>query len=700
LTVSKEVVLHDPTIHIPLKKTAAAAALVALFALTLWTPPALPQGAESFTPAHVAKIRSVTSARISPDGRHIAYTLSVPRRPLVDEDGAAWSELHVAGPGEAVRPFITGEVNVEAVRWTPDGENIAFLSRRGKDTTRALYLLPIGGGEARRVLKFDGSIGSYSFSPDGKRVAFTAAPPASKEKRELEGKGFNQDIYEEDDPPARVWIAALESESAPRMLDLPGHASAVEWSPTGGRLAVVLAPTPLVDDDYMYKRVHVIEIESGKVAARLENPGKLGQVRWNPDGSHIAMISGEDIHDPSAGRLLVAPASGGKLIDVIPGYLGDVASFEWKDAEAICYVGDEGVVSALGEVRRDGSDRRTILAAGARLPSSIDIARDSRTLAVIAESPQHPAETFRFTVGDKELKRLSDSNSWIASLRLAPQEVVRFKARDGLDLEGLLIRPLDEKPGTRYPLILTVHGGPEAHLRNGWLTSYSNPGQVAAARGFAVFYPNYRGSTGRGVAFSKLGQGDPAGREFDDLVDAVDHLVAVGLVDKAKVGITGGSYGGYASAWGATYYSSRFAASVAFVGISDKISKNGTTDIANEEYLVHALKRPWDAWDLMRERSPIYHAGKSRTPTLIAGGTDDPRVHPSQSLILYRFLKLHGQAPVRLVRYPGEQHGNRRAAARLDYHLRMLGWFEHYLKGPGGSPPPYEIDYQEALKEK
>jgi len=263
----------------------------------------------------------------------------------------------------------------------------------------------------------------------------------------------------------------------------------------------------------------------------------------------------------------------------------------------------------------------------------------------------------------------------------------------------VLVYPLDYQAGRRYPLILTVHGGPEANDRNGWVTGYSNPGQVAAARGFAVFYPNYRGSTGRGVAFSKLSQGDPAGKEFDDLVDAIDHLVNIGLVDRAKVGITGGSYGGYASAWGATYYSDRFAASVMFVGISNNVSRIGTTDIPNEEVLVHALKHPWDNWTFSLERSPIYYADRSKTPTLILGGTSDPRVSPTQSMELYRHLKLRGKAPVRLVRYPGEQHGNARAASRLDYNLRMLRWMEHYLKGPGGDPPPYEIDYAEPKAE-
>jgi dipeptidyl aminopeptidase/acylaminoacyl peptidase len=172
----------------------------------------------------------------------------------------------------------------------------------------------------------------------------------------------------------------------------------------------------------------------------------------------------------------------------------------------------------------------------------------------------------------------------------------------------------------------------------------------------------------------------------------------MGLVDRAKVGITGGSYGGYATAWGATKLTEHFAAAVMFVGISDKISKVGTTDIANEEFLVHARKRPWDDWQFFLERSPIFHAGQSRTPTLILHGTADPRVHPTQSLALYRYLKLHGKTPVRLVWYPGEGHGNARAASRLDYNLRLMRWMTHYLKGPGGEPPPHEIDYRPATR--
>ncbi|MCP4570391.1 MAG: prolyl oligopeptidase family serine peptidase, partial [FCB group bacterium] len=158
-----------------------------------------------------------------------------------------------------------------------------------------------------------------------------------------------------------------------------------------------------------------------------------------------------------------------------------------------------------------------------------------------------------------------------------------------------------------------------------------------------------------------------------------------------------GSYGGYATAWGSTALTEHFAAGVMAVGISDLISKFGTTDIPQEMFLVHARTWPWDKWQWYLERSPIFHAQKARTPLLILHGEDDTRVHPSQSMELYRYLKTVGQAPVRLVFYKDEGHGNKKAAARYDFSLRQMRWMEHYLKGGGGDPPPYEIDY-DALK--
>jgi len=288
---------------------------------------------------------------------------------------------------------------------------------------------------------------------------------------------------------------------------------------------------------------------------------------------------------------------------------------------------------------------------------------------------------------------VTTSNPWLSDLELAPQRVFTWKARDGLELEGILVSPRGAADDGPPPLIVAVHGGPESHRRNGWETWYAEPGQVAAALGYAFLYPNYRGSTGRGVAFSKLGQGDAAGREFDDLVDAVDALVARGIVDPDRVGVAGASYGGYAAAWLATRYSDRFRAAVMFVGISNRLTQGLTTDVPLEDLMVHTLVSPLTRWQLDLERSPIHHLDSCRTPLLIAGGTDDRRVDPSQSLQLYRALKLIGKTPVRFVRYPGEGHGNSRAASRDDFCRRLMGWMDHFVKNGGTDLPPRDLEY-------
>jgi dipeptidyl aminopeptidase/acylaminoacyl peptidase len=648
------------------------------------------------TPQRVASMRNVTSAVISPDGAHVAYVVSVPREPWVEDDGLPWNELYVLGFDSGTnQPFVTGKQNVANVAWTPDGKGIAFLAKRGDDKNNCLYIVPYDGGEARRAAALDEAITAYSFARDGARVALVAGRPKSADRKKAEEKGFKQEIYEEDWQPSKVWIARLDDNQAkPTELEFDGSAHDVKWSPVDDRLAITVTPTPLTDDEYVRMRCHVIDSGSGKLLAHCDNPGKLGEISWSPDGKWIAMVAGVDIHDPAAECLMISPSSGGAPVNVLPRYPGKIDAIAWRDEGSILYVASQGCSTVFERVSREpGSTPKTILAAGGPILTTLSLASNGVRAAFVGSAPAHANELFTMQHGDTAAARRTNTNPWLDHARLAKQEVVRFKARDGLELEGVLIHPLDEQAGTRYPLILYVHGGPEAHEKNGWLTGYSMPGQVAAARGFAEFHVNYRGSTGRGVEFSTSSQGDPAGKEFDDLVDAVDHLISIGLVDKQKVAVTGASYGGYATAWLATRYSDRFAAGVMFVGISDKVSKVGTTDIPDEEYYVHYLHRPWENWTQLLERSPIYYAAQCKTPLLILHGKDDPRVNPGQSRELYRHLKLHGGAPVRLVLYPGEGHGNRRSATRYDYNLRSLQWIEHYLTGPGGEMPPFELDY-------
>ncbi|MCG9761189.1 MULTISPECIES: S9 family peptidase [Pseudoalteromonas] len=655
---------------------------------------------DTITIEDIPKIQSVSSTSVSPDGELVAFTRSVPRELYIDQNGSNYSELYVVDDEGVERPFITGKVSISSISWSSDGQFIYFLTKKKEDKQRALYRIAVNGGEAQKVLSLKGTgISAYSLSPDGKQVAILAMPAADKSEKELKKLGFMAEVYElglKNKQLHIIDLAASEKPLTPAVLDIEGYVSEINWADDASKLLVKTQPTALIDDKYMKSQWHVLDAKTQQITTSFKTEGKLGTAEFSHDGKYIAILGAEDKHDPATGRLYLADAQSGKVEEWIPNFMGHIADFEWSNRKnQLTFVANVGAESFVGQIKVGSNKYKKLIKEGKFIASNLSISDSDKTIALRANTAKHPNEVFM--IRSSKATRLSNSNPWLDNKRFAKQEAVNFKARDGVEIGGVLIYPLDYQEGTRYPLIMSVHGGPESHDKNGWLTSYSDPGQMGAARGYAVFYPNYRGSTGKGVDYSKLGQGDYAGKEFDDLVDMKEYLVNTGLVDTKRVGITGGSYGGYASAWGATKLTEHFAASVMFVGVTNQLSKFGTTDISNEMYLVHARSYPWDKWQWYLERSPIYWAGQSKTPLLIMHGKDDPRVHPAQSMELYRYMKVQGK-DVRLVYYPGEGHGNRKAAAQYDYSLRLMRWMDNYLIEGKKDMPDYEIDHAAKLK--
>jgi len=637
------------------------------------------QDKRGLTPIDIASLKSIGTAMWSDDGSIIAYTTRVQSDPLV-ENKPSRAELHFYNVAKNMTtPFVT-RGNVRQIAFRPTYNAVTFLNKLDNDKVTSLYQIGMNGGEATQLYQFKTSISYFEWAPDGKTLFFLANKPDEKAKSTLP---YSPELYEQNITFQKVYFVEPGKGDA-REVMVDGHFSQLAVSPDGKKILCAVAPTPLVDDSYMAEQLTIISIPDMKVVGKVEHEGKTGSFAWSPDGSRIAFIAGADIHDPIDGQLFVAPFTGGKPTMLNAGWKGMFEQVEWHDVDQIHFVGSTGVESVYGTIKPDAKSKPTFFKNenGFNI-AHIDIADDG-TIIYIADRYNHPPELFIDIKGETERKRLTDSNPMLNEIEFAKQEVIHYKAKDGLEIEGMLIRPLHEEQGKKYPLITIVHGGPEAHWNNGWLTNYSNPGQTGAAEGYAVFYPNYRGSTGRGVEFTMSSQADPAGKEFDDVVDGIDYLIASGLVDEKKVGVTGGSYGGYATGWMSTKYTDRFAAGVMFVGISNNVSKWGTTDIPNEEYLVHARKWVYEDYDFFLKRSPIYYADQCKTPLLIMHGKDDPRVNPGQSMELYRHIKDRTNTPVELILYPGEGHGNANSTARYDYNLRMMGWFEKYLKGEKG----------------
>jgi dipeptidyl aminopeptidase/acylaminoacyl peptidase len=635
------------------------------------------------SPLDVVTMRSVSGVYPSPDGTQIAFTRTEPRTPR-DAPGGSFNGLYLLGADGRERPLVADKRNVNGVSWHPNG-TLTFLERG-----ELFALLPDAQGPMPALPSQTGII-QYRWRPDGTGLAFTRRDPTPTARAATRERGFRQEVVDEDWNGIGIYLWDEATDEATR-LEVQGSVFDLEWSPDGTQLALAVAPRPLVDDSYMFKRIHVVEMETGSVRKIIDNPGKLEDMRWSPDSRHLLYISAVDVRDPHAGMPYIVDVATGDVTELLPNFAGMVHQAAWLEPDRIRMLISRGIVKQVADLSL--SDR-----AWNELPAfdgSIGtLATAAGTVAAVASGSSHPSELYTLDRG--MWTRRTNSNPWLDEVELSRQEIYRFTASDGVEIEGVLLYPLAFDADARYPLVIVAHGGPESHYNNQWVTGYSTWGQLLSRDGYFVWYPNYRSSTGRGIAFAKDDHGDLMGREFQDHLDAIAHFTDRGWVDPGRVGIGGGSYGGYTAAWAATRHTEHFAAAVSFVPITHVATKWMTTDIPWEYYYVHYEEQwPHEQWDYLEERSPLTYAHTSRTPLLLLGGTSDTRVHPSQPFMLYRAISLTTETPVRYVRYPGEGHGNRSNVYRYDYVLRTLRWFERYLAAGERRtelPPPLDLEY-------
>jgi len=644
-----------------------------------------------FMPEDVFQIKSCTGVKISPDGNWIAYTVRI-QREVQEKAGRTYNELYLLSTttGE-VRPFICGKVNVSSPKWSPDGSKIAFLTKRGVEAHTQIWIISTNGGEARQVSDSKTNIITFQWHPSENKIGYIAINPKSDREKELAKKGYGFIFYEENVKHRNLYLLNLENNDVEQLTK-----DQTVWdfifSPDGKKIGASISSQNLIDHRYMFRKIYILSLEDKKLNQLTNNPGKLGNYVFSPDGTKLAYAAALTREDHQISQAYVIDITGAEALNLtIPDFRGHVNWISWKDNKTVIYRAGEGVWPTLSIVDVNGGEREKILNGKESriIFGNPDVSKNGDVFAMVGSTPSSAPEVYLWKPGES-IKRLTNLNPWLEERSLGDQKVINYKARDDLQIEGLLIYPVGYKSGEKYPLIVYVHGGPEYHNYNTWLTRYSTPGQVMSGKGYFVFYPNYRASTGYGVKFAMEGYGDPAGKEFDDIADGIDYLVEEGLVDQDRVGLAGGSYGGYASAWFATYYTKYVRAVCMFVGISDLISKQGTTDIAYEDIYVHMGKSLEEMWDLSLKRSPIYWVHQSKTAVLIYGGAADTRVHPSQSMELYRRLKVNEHPAVRLVQYPGEGHGNAKQPGQIDVLHRQIQWLDWYVrdKKPLEGPMP------------
>lgn len=635
---------------------------------------AAPPATDVLTAEDVVSLNMVTSVAVSPDGKRIAYVLRTPRQAMESPGNARNVIWMIDRKGGTPVRFTAPDASSSSPQWSPDGRWLAFMSTRPGDDAAQIYKMSPSGGEPERISEIDGGVKSFAWSPDGKAIAYLTKRAPTKEEREATEGGRDWRASDVKGEARRLWVLDVSSGKSTAVGKREFHVEQFEWAPDSKRLVVQAGERADVDAVMMYSKLFIVDRKGGWTPLT-EGQGKLGSIAWSPDGKTIAYLGAVDIHDPTPGVVHVVGAGGGAKTKAITSDLAGTGQWlAWADDGTLVMLANEGTKTTVNAVDPSTGKVRPLLRGGP-VCEHADIDPKGKLLACAASTGTHPAELFVGPLRRGKLARLTRSNPTLPNEKLGVQEVITWKSKDGVEIEGVLIKPVGYEKGKRYRLAVLVHGGPEGISQDGWNTRAGYPAQLFASRGFVVLMPNYRGSSGYGVAFGKSDQKDLGGKEFEDVIAGIDHLAAQGLVDPKRVGMGGWSYGGYFSALAATQHSDRFKAAMVGAAITNWVSFTGTTEIEHENSLVHWDLWPYENYELAWVRSPMAHVSKSKTPTLIVHGDADTRVPPGQATELYRALR-HFKVRTDIVLYPREGHGLGERAHQLDFAERFVDWFD------------------------
>ena len=643
--------------------------------------PRAKDGKKLLTATDLLRINGVSAPRISPDGTRVAYTVSEVKM----EKDKEWKQTtHVwvvpTGGGKA-RQYTRGDKSASAPEWSPDGSMLAFLTDREKDGERQVWMMMADGGEAWSVTSHKGGVSSFHFSPDGKRLVLTATDQPNKDEEDRKKVKDDTMVIDHDLKMAHLWVYDLNKKEEKRLTEGNYTVSDPQWSPDGARITYTTRPTPRADDGAL-SDVWVVTVASGEKKKIAGEPGAADNARWSPDGKWIAFTGTPDRDPgPSTSFLYLYPADGGTPKQLSPKFDLSVGTPVWsRDGKTIYF--STNVLEAI-ELYAADVDSGAVKQLTSRGGSTgiTEISKDGKTFVGTMSSGTQPTEIYATSTGFGSIIQLTNHNSWLADYSLAQTEVVKWKSKDGTEVEGLLTKPVGYQAGSKVPLLLNPHGGPTGASING----FTGTVQVLAANGFAVLQPNFRGSTGKGLAFSQANKNTWGKGDYEDCMSGVDAMVASGLADPDRLGAFGWSYGGYMTFWIDTQ-TDRFKAISPGAGLTNIYSMYSQTDIHRYLNWFYTDKAPWQNQDLYWDRSPMKYVNNVKTPTMIMHGQVDTRVPIAQAQEFYQAL-VELKVPVEFVVYPRENHGFTEPRHQMDRVRRYVKFFAKYLNAPVVTEP-------------
>ena len=635
------------------------------------------------TSEDIVNLKTVSQASFHSDGSKIVYIKSIPSAKDGDKV-SSFKEIWVTkSNGKDKKKYTSSSSSIRSPQWTPKGD-ISYLSRnKDFDKNTQIYTIPIDGGEPSILTSHDQGIISYKWSPDGKWIAFTSKDAISEKRRKEIFEGYDMIVMGEEKLFTRLWIYSLNNNSIELLFKKDLNTYDFEWSPNSKQILFQATEKFGADANYLDRSIYQVRAPGGTPRKLFETPGKLSSMSISPNADKFAFLSSVSANDPLAQSIFISNFRSPVPILITDNREESYVDIEWINNNEIIAQSQRGTKTFLSMINTDKKSDdgqyfiKDILSPEEIIQSFIWNVKTER-LGLIMNSKKHPNELFIGKLGSNKIQQLTFSNPNLKNVALAKQESISWRSNDGKKIEGILTYPLRYGKG-RNALVLQIHGGPEGVSLDGWNTRPTYPVQLLAANGFVVLEPNYRGSGGRGVQFSKADHDDLGGAEFLDVLSGIDHLVEIGLVDSEKVGTGGWSYGGYFSALAATMHSEKFKASMVGAGLTNMISFMGTTDIPREMSVTHWNQWWFDNMSLHWERSPLAHINKANTPTLIIHGMKDERVHPEQGMELWQALKIKG-VKTEFVLYPREPHGLIERSHKLDYMERLINWYLMHVK--------------------